>query len=189
MEILGYVLLLVVWCVLFAKLEAEIEGANGWAAALPTKRYRKTVTGEVLFREFAKGDSDWKYLKQDSFKAKFMSVYINFLGDKDFTIYHRVVDLIQLFVSHLLVYLFFKGMDPWWALELRAFAGMMVIWSVEDTLWFYINPEAHKSEHHKSWLMIGQKRIMEKGMVGNLLGGIALITISFFLNHVCLIIF
>ena len=155
-----FFLFLGIWCLLFAKLEAEIEGENGWAAALPSARY--SWDGERLsYKPFGFRTFTFVPHLQPALKGKILIAYIGILGGKDFTVYHRVVDLIQLFVAHILVYLCFKGLDPWWVLEIRAIASLMLIWSIEDTLWFYVNPCADQSEHHTDWIMIGNKRIME----------------------------
>lgn len=183
-----FFLFLAVWCLLFAKLEAEIEGPNGWAVALPTARYMRSGS-EIRYRPFNGSNVNWQRVNPNSLKGKFIKAYINVLGGKDFTVYHRVVDLIQLFVAHILVYLCFKGLDPWWILEIRAFATLMLIWSIEDTLWFYVNPCASESRHHKDWIMIGNKRIMEKGMSVNFIAGTIIMVLSFFLIDLWHLIF
>lgn len=44
-----YILSIMVAAFLWSKLKIEIEGANGWAASLPTWRIEKHVLLEVLY--------------------------------------------------------------------------------------------------------------------------------------------
>lgn len=76
-----FAVLLVFWCVVFARLEAELEGENGWAAALPTARY-KLEDGELWYRAF--NSQQWVEVDKNSFRGKFFSAYIGFFGRKGF---------------------------------------------------------------------------------------------------------
>jgi|GEM_PF-3341326 len=176
MNIVLFFVILLAWCLLFAKLEAEIEGRNGWAKELPTARYHYE-DGVLGYRAFA--SQEWIEVDKDSLRARFYIKYIGTLGGKDFTTYHRVVDLIQLFVAHLAVFFCFFQYTAWWVLEIRAVASLMLIWSIEDTLWFYVNPCAHESGHHKDWIAIFGWKFMEKGMFGNFVGGLVIMTLTF----------
>jgi hypothetical protein len=181
MIIFLFFLLLVFWCILFAKLEAEIEGPNGWVKELPTAKY---IWDEKERKMFYKAFASNKYILVDHEKwpGNFYFFYIHkLLGGKDFTTYHRIVDFIQLFVSHILVYLCFWP-ESVIVLEIRAVASLMLIWSLEDNLWFDINPCASQSEHHKDWIMIGNYRVSEKGMFLNFIFGLILLLLSFFLT-------
>lgn len=172
-----FFIFLLTWCVLFAKLEAEVEGEHGWAAKMPTKHWH-WEGDNLTFKDF--GSDEWVELDKNTRFSRFIIFYIGTLGGKDFTIYHRTVDLIQLFVAHILVYLFFfHTANPAW-LEMRVVGTLFLIWTIEDTLWFYVNPLAYKSNHHKDWVKIGKVQLMEKGMFGGFIIGIVLSTISFF---------
>ena len=167
---------LLIWCVLFALLEAQIEGENGWAAAQATARYHwDPIEKKLTYR--ALGQEMWLVVDKTTLWHRFIIRHIGMLGGKDWTWYHRVVDFIQIYIAHLLVYLFFLyTTHPLW-LEVRAFGSLFLIWTIEDTLWFYVNPLAYKSNHHKEWVKIGNVQLMEKGMFG---GFIIDIILSFF---------
>lgn len=185
MEIGIFVILLLLWCLLFAVHEANIEGPNGWAKELPTAKYVwDEKEGKMYFKAF--NSNTYTEVDHTTWPGKLYFFYINtILGGKDYTDYHRIIDLLQLFVSHLLVYVCFLSLgESIIVLEVRALAGLMLIWSIEDTLWFYVNPCASQSGHHKDWLMIGQYRLMEKGMSLNFIGGLILLVLSFFLSDI-----
>ncbi|MDD5341085.1 MAG: hypothetical protein PHC97_01455 [Patescibacteria group bacterium] len=187
MNVIAFLVLLLFYVLIFARLEAEIEGEFGWAAKLPTARYR--LKGEALeYRAFASADTSWVEIDRSTMRGKFFSAYIGFLGGKDFTWYHRVVDLLQLFVAHLIIYLCF-GSEPKWVLEVRAVATLFLIWSLEDTFYFFVNPRFGFKKYnpesigwHKDWLTIGGIRIGDKGMMGLLAGGAILFVLSLFLH-------
>jgi len=189
MGIAVFFLMFIFWCAVFAKLETEIEGSNGWAKELPTSKYIwEDSEGKMYHKELS--STTFRLVDHTTWPGNFFHFYINtILGGKDFTVYHRVIDIMQLFVAHVLVYLCFMAIEPWWVLELRAFASLFLIWSIEDTLWFYINPCASQSGHHKDWIMIGKYRIMEKGMSINFILGTVLMTLSFFLVKIINMIF
>jgi len=187
-NVIWFLVLLVTWCLIFARLEAEIEGENGWAKELPTSKYIwDPKEGKMFFKPF--GSNSYEQVDHTKWPGSFYYFYINtLLGGKDFTYYHRNVDVLQLFVAHLMIYLCFYQTAPIWLLEIRAFATLMLIWSLEDTFYFFVNPafgaEKYAPEHiewHKNWLTIAGIRIMDKGMFANLAGGTAIIVLSFFL--------
>lgn len=181
MNTLIFFILLLVWCLLFAKLETEIEGSHGWAEKLPTARYHYIPILDFLYyKEFAEIFLSAPIpIEERTLKHKIIIKYIGILGGKDFTVYHRVIDLIQLLVAHLIVYSCFRGLEPVLVLEIRAFASLFLIWSIEDNLLFYINPKAKESDHHQEWIMIGDKRLMDKGMLINFIIGCVLMPVSF----------
>lgn len=168
MSTIVWILALVIWVILFAKLEVEIEGQHGWAEKAPTKRYRwDTKEEKLFFRPF--NSVEWQRISHLSWPGNFYKFYIcNILGGRDFTTYHRTVDLIQLFVSHAVTWGIFHSSTPWWAIEMRAFAFLMLTWAFEDTLWFVLNPlfgiKKYNKEsipwHAQDWLWIAPKGMM-----------------------------
>lgn len=190
-NVIWFVALLLGYCLVFARLEAEIEGENGWAKELPTSKYIwNSEEGKMYYKAF--GVDTYKLVDHTTWPGKFYFFYINtILGGKDFTVYHRVIDVMQLFIAHLLVYLCFYQTVPIWLLEARAIATLMLIWSLEDTLYFFVNPafgaEKYDPEHiewHKNWLTISSVRIMDKGMFANFAGGLAIMILTFFLLNI-----
>jgi hypothetical protein len=78
-----------------------------------------------------------------------------------------------------------------WELEIRAIATLMLIWSIEDTVYFFVNPafgfQKYDPEHvkwHKDWVSIAGIRIGDKGMMFLLVQGLALLILSFFLTGI-----
>jgi len=105
-----WILLLFAYALLFAMVEIEIEGADGWAEKLPTW-YRITP---------------WY--------AQLMSVL---LSGKPATGYHLMMFPIPIVSFHLGLCF---GMPWSWALEARLFAAYLVFNVIWDFLWFVLNP-------------------------------------------------
>jgi len=134
-----FFVILVVWCVIVAWLEVEIEGKDGWAKNAPTWKYKLDDSGKLWYKPFGLAQEYVEPVCGNS-KRWFYTLYIKkMLGGREFTGYHRAVDVMQLFVAHLVVYLL--GHDAtWWNLEVRVVAFIFLSWSIEDTLWFILNP-------------------------------------------------
>ena len=121
--------LLLAWVALlaffFAQVEIQIEGAAGWAEALPTWRIEKHWLLDI------------------------------FWGGRAMTGYHAWVFPFVALVFHLPV--FFRG--RWtWRMEARIVATIMLFWTIEDSLWFGLNPafgwnkfSAAHIPWHKHW--------------------------------------
>jgi len=188
MNIVLFFTLLLIWCLIFARHEAEIEGKNGWAKELPTSKYIWDSQEKKMYYK-AFGTQTYILVDHTKWPGRLYFFFINtILGGKDFTFYHRVIDLMQLFVVHLLVYLCFYQTAPIWLLEIRTIATLMLVWSLEDTFYFFVNPafgaQKYDPEHiewHKNWFTIGGFRIMDKVMFFNFASGSLLMVFSFFL--------
>jgi hypothetical protein len=105
-----WILLLYAYALLFALVEIEIEGADGWAEKLPTW-YRVTP---------------WY--------ARLVS---RALSGKPATGYHMMMFPIPIVSFHLGLAF---GMPWSWALEARLFAAYVVFNVIWDFLWFVLNP-------------------------------------------------
>jgi hypothetical protein len=105
-----WILLLFAFALLFAMVEIEIEGADGWAEKLPTW-YRVTP---------------WY--------ARLLS---RLLSGKPATGYHLMMFPIPIVSFHLGLAF---GMPWSWALEARLFAAYLVFNVIWDFLWFVLNP-------------------------------------------------
>lgn len=179
MKHLLFFALLFGWCLIVARLEVETEGRDGWAKNLPTAKYKLDEGGKLWHRPF--GVQEYREPTCGLWLQKFYTVYIGILGGREFTGYHRVVDVMQVFVAHLLVYFVFFRTAPWWILEIRAFACLFLFWSVEDTLWFLVNPfyglAKYKPEFipwHKEWWLF-----MPKDMLVLFIQGMSLYVLTF----------
>lgn len=116
---------------IFAALEVQIEGKEGWAARLPTKRLE---------------GSGW-----------FLKIYKQILFGKDTTLYHLLIFTLLLSFLH---YPYFTGKNWNWGQEagvVSLFFLMSVFW---DFLWFLINPHYGFSKFkpgnirwHKKWFL------------------------------------
>lgn len=134
-----FFVIVVVWCLIIARLEIETEGKDGWAKNLPTAKYRLDGEGKLWYKPF--GSGEYRAPTCGKFMEKFFSFYVRkMLGGREFTGYHRMIDLMQLFVAHLAVYMLFLGTAPWWIVEIKVIAFLFLSWSIEDTLWFVLNP-------------------------------------------------
>lgn len=174
--------IVIIWCVIFARLEIEIEGKNGWAENLPTSRYWLDGLGRLWHKSLG---SDCKDIIYDGWKYKFIVFWIRkMLGGREFTGYHRVVDIMQLFVGHLVAYMLFFQTAPWWVIELRVLAFIWLSWSIEDTLWFVLNPfyglKKYKPEfiswHADDWWKFAPKGMIMLFSQGLVLYALTLIT-------------
>src|SRR6185436_6725484 len=105
-----WIVLLFAYALLFAMVEIEIEGADGWADKLPTW-YRVTP---------------WY--------ARLVS---RVLSGKPATGYHMMMFPIPIVSFHLGLAF---GMPWSWALEARLFAAYLVFNVIWDFLWFVLNP-------------------------------------------------
>ena len=109
----------------FAKVEIQIEGADGWAAKLPTWRIERHWLLDL------------------------------FWGGRPMTGYHFWVFSFIFLFSHL--GLFLTG--TWsWRLELRVLGMISAFWTIEDFLWFFMNPayglrnfRSGRIAWHKRW--------------------------------------
>lgn len=165
--------IVLVWCLIVARLEVEIEGKDGWAKNLPTAKYRLDEAGKLWHKPFgAEGFMEPVCSRR---WQKFFAWYIRTkLGGREFTGYHRVVDLMQLFVGHLAVYMCFFQTAPWWIMELRVLVFVFLSWSIEDTLWFVLNPlyglKKYKQEcipwHDRDWWVFAPKGMIMLFMQG-----------------------
>ena len=164
MEHILFFLVLGRWCVIVARLDIEIEGKDGWAINLPTARY-KLEDRKLWHRPF--GERLWQAPTCGRLLQKFYILFIKLLGGRDFTGYHRTVDAMQLFVAHLMCLSFFHT-SPWWVIEMRVAACVCLSWSIEDTLWFILNPfygvRKYKPEyipwHKDDWWILAPKGVM-----------------------------
>ena len=104
------ILLLFGYALLFALVEIEIEGKDGWAMNLPTWFRRKPL---------------------------YARVYARVLSGKPLTGYHAVMFFIP-FISFHLGLAF--GLPWSWGLELRVVASYLVWNVTWDCLWFLLNP-------------------------------------------------
>jgi hypothetical protein len=182
MELFIYLSVIIIWCLLFAKLEVEIEGNNGWATATPTARYswdKKTLK----YRPF--NLDSWEELDHTKGKGKFIYFYITkLLGGRDFTTYHRVIDIIQLFIAHLTVWGIFYPDANLLILEIRVFGTILLFWSIEDTCWFFLNPLYGFKKYNKKsipWHSQDKWFILPFGVIILLFAGILIVTVSFML--------
>lgn len=181
MSILLFAIILVIWCLIVARLEVETEGKDGWAKNLPTAKYKLDEKGKLWHKPF--GEREYREPICSSGWQNFYKIFIKILGGREFTVYHRVVDAMHLFVAHLVVYLFFFKTAVWWILEIRAIATLLLFWSIEDTLWFFVNPfygpRGYKPEyipwHARDWWFFAPK-----GVIILFLLGVGLFWISFF---------
>ncbi len=103
-------LLLFGYALLFALVEIEIEGKNGWAMHLPTWFRRKPL---------------------------YARVYAFLLSGKPLTGYHAVMFFIPLFSFHIGLAF---GQPWSWGLEARVLASYLVWNVTWDFLWFLLNP-------------------------------------------------
>lgn len=166
MKHLLFFAILLVWCLIVARLEVEIEGRDGWAKNLPTWKYKLDETSKLWYKPF--GAQEYQEPACGPVLQTLYTVYIKILGGREFTGYHRMVDAMQIFVAHLLVYLLFFRTAPWWLVEIRAIACLLLFWSVEDTLWFFVNPfyglAKYRPEfipwHAKDWLVFAPKGVL-----------------------------
>lgn len=150
-----------VWCAIVAWLEVEIEGKDGWAKNTPTRKFKLDERGKLWYKPF--GVQEYQEPVCSERRQKFYAWYIkNMLGGREFTGYHRALDVTQVFVGHLVVYGLFFHATPWqflWLLEAQVFAFVWLCWALEDTLWFVLNPfygwRKYKPEfipwHAKDW--------------------------------------
>jgi len=167
------------WCLIFAKLEVETEGQDGWAVKLPTTRFH--WDGQKLTRR-GFDSAQWMEVDHTTLKGKILVKYIGVLGGRDFTTYHRMVDLIQLTTGHLVAWCAFQGLVSWYVIELRAFAFLVLCWSLEDTLWFfwnpYFGPKKYKPEyipwHAQDWFYFAPKGMIMLFGQGILLYGVSI---------------
>ena len=137
LNILWFVVSLIIWCIIVAKLEIHTEGVAGWAKNLPTYRYR--VEGKI-FRKKPFNQNDWIIIDHPKWWEVFIRWYSkNLLGNKDWTGYHRWLDAVQLFVGMFVISHFFTP-QSWWQAALRVIAFIYLSWSIEDTFWFILNP-------------------------------------------------
>ena len=116
---------------IFAALEVQIEGENGWASKLPTRRF---------------GSGGW-----------FSKIYRLILFGKDATLYHLLIFTLLLFFLH---YPYFANGEWNFGEELRALSLFFLISVVWDFLWFLINPHYGLSRFgaqnvwwHKKWFL------------------------------------
>jgi hypothetical protein len=105
-----WILLLFAYALLFALVEIEIEGADGWADKLPTW-YRVT--------------------------PRYARLFARVLSGKPLTGYHLMMLPIPFLSFHLGLAF---GMPWSWALEARLFAAYLVFNVIWDVLWFALNP-------------------------------------------------
>lgn len=174
MEHILFVVIVAVWCVIVAWLEVEIEGKDGWAKNAPTWKY--ALLGErLLYKPF--GKQEYSGATCGWLKEGIIIWYIkNMCGGRDFTGYHRAVDVMQAFVGVIAVCgLFLEipsgGFLSWvWlgmSLIARIAAFVMISWALEDTLWFRLNPfykdGKRTPEWHRDW---DAKHRASKGMLG-----------------------
>jgi hypothetical protein len=119
-------LFVVLTAAVYALLEIQIEGPNGWAAKLPTWR---------------KSGFPWNILVG---------------ADKELTGFHFYSTLLLLFLFHFP----FLFVDWALSLELRVMALFFALRSIEDFLWFVLNPAYGISKFnrasipwHKNWFL------------------------------------
>jgi hypothetical protein len=130
LDLIGRVLFLFGYALLFALAEIEIEGEHGWAERLPTW-FRVTTPGARLFGFF--------------------------LGGKPLTGYHLVMFALPLWSFHIG---FVGGAPWSWAAEATTLAAYFVWLATWDLLWFLLNPRYgwarfRKGEiwwHSRTWI-------------------------------------
>lgn len=130
-DLIIQVLYLFFLSLLFAALEIQIEGKNGWASALPT--WRPSPTG------------------------RFAKIYKLVLFGKDVTGYHLLIFTLLLVILH---YPFFVG-KAWSLNQEFAIFSLFFLFSIFwDFSWFLLNPN-YGIQHfnreniwwHKKWLL------------------------------------
>ncbi|MBN1960030.1 MAG: hypothetical protein JW841_03725 [Deltaproteobacteria bacterium] len=114
--------LLFIYALLFALVEIEIEGKNGWAANLPTW-FRRTP---------------W-----------YARIFAFVLSGKPLTGYHMVMFLIPFFSFHLGLAF---GQSWSWGFEIRVVTTYLVWNATWDFLWFLLNPHYGWSRFHKGMI-------------------------------------
>jgi hypothetical protein len=107
---MSWILLLFAYALLFALVEIEIEGADGWAEKLPTW-YRVT--------------------------PRYARLFARVLSGKPLTGYHLMMLPIPLVSFHLGLAF---GLPWSWGLEARLLAAYLVFNVIWDFLWFVLNP-------------------------------------------------
>lgn len=114
----------------FALLEIQIEGENGWAKNLPTWRPQPNSWYEKIFKKI--------------------------MGGKELTGYHLVMFSLVFFVLHLP---FSRGVSWSWIAEWETISLYFLFAALWDYLWFVFNPfyslNKFNREHiwwHKMWL-------------------------------------
>jgi hypothetical protein len=95
MSHLLFFIVLIVWCLIVARLEVEIEGKDGWAKNLPTWKYKLDKEGKLWYKPL--GVQEYQEPTCSPWLQKFYVTYIRVLGGREFTGYHRMVDIMQLF--------------------------------------------------------------------------------------------
>jgi hypothetical protein len=164
--------IIIVWCVIWALIEIHVEGRNGWAKNAPTWKYKLDEAGKLLYKPF--GVSDYQQPTCSERRQKFLRWCIKYkCGGRELTGYHCLVDIMQVFVGHMTVYLSCGSIAAWWlafVLELRVVAFVLLAWSIEDTLWFRLNP-FYKSgelipEWHKDWWLFASKGMIKLSLQG-----------------------
>jgi hypothetical protein len=127
----------------------EIEGKNGWAKNAPTWKYKLDGQGKLWHKPF--GVDEYQEPTCSNRMQKFYRWCVKALaGGKEFTGYHRAVDVVQVFVGHVALYAAFRS-TPWWILEIRIIAFVFLAWSIEDTLWFRLNPFYRDGKLDPAW--------------------------------------
>lgn len=103
----AFILSLLACATLLALFEIQVEGAEGWAAKLPTWRMDNAFTRILM-------------------------------SGKPLTGYHAYLFLLVLAMVHLP---FGLGLSPWSLRgEARVVGFTLLLWAVEDFLWFVLNP-------------------------------------------------
>ncbi|MBI2626552.1 MAG: hypothetical protein HYW69_03100 [Candidatus Nealsonbacteria bacterium] len=125
------VIFLFLFCLVLASLETQIEGADGWAANLPT---------------WKPAPSKW-----------FSRLYGKIMGGRDLTLYHLLVFTLVLVFLH---YPYFAGKTWNFTSELTTFSFFFIVAIIWDFLWFVVNPKydfgSFLGRHvlwHRKWLL------------------------------------
>lgn len=125
------VIFLFLFCLVLASLETQIEGADGWAANLPT---------------WKPDPSKW-----------FSRLYGKIMGGRDLTLYHLLVFTLVLVFLH---YPYFAGKTWNFTSELTTFSFFFIVAIIWDFLWFVVNPKydfgSFLGRHvlwHRKWLL------------------------------------
>jgi len=169
----------VVWCLIVAWLEVEIEGKDGWAKNAPTWKYKLDGQGKLWYKPF--GVEEYREPTCSLYMQKMLTWLVKYkAGGREFTGYHCAVDTFQLFVAHTVIYMLFFQSAPWWVLEMRVFAALFMFWTLEDTLWFRLNPFYKDGKLDPAWHADWNRRWrVSKGMGMLFIQGCVIYALSF----------
>lgn len=120
-----------VFCLVLAALETQIEGAAGWAADLPTKRFDNSKRVSRLYKKV--------------------------MGEREMTLYHVFIFSLVIIFLH---YPYFSGENWSLSSESTTLSFLFLVIVTWDFLWFVINPKYNFGHFwgkrvlwHKKWFL------------------------------------